>query len=122
MDANLVEEITRLVILKLNEYSDPAVSVPIDHEGPEYPPLTETDFKKWREISSAIGGSSNQQTASHLKPLSEVEIKIWKELSASFRFGRLEHPDDEEPSAYPPLTEEELRTWGSLAGKTAAKR
>jgi hypothetical protein len=119
MDADLVEKITRLVLLKLNEYSGPSSMnlPPLDREVPEYPPLTERELRKWQELSSVIRGQKGPQTPPHLAPLSEEEIKMWKELSASFRFGRQENTGRDAQADYHPLTQEELQAWGKLAGR-----
>lgn len=123
MDAELVEKITRLVLSKLEEYAGPSQSYGSntspheENKSPEYPPLSDYDFKKWKEISSAIGFSKE---GTHLAPLSEEEINIWKNISASIGFNRRPQADAGGHSDYPPLTKEELSSWKRLGNKTAS--
>lgn len=56
MDSNLVEKITRLVLLKLEEHS----SV---QEHSEILPLTEEELKRWKDISSSLGVTTNRKNS-----------------------------------------------------------
>jgi hypothetical protein len=129
MDTALVEKITRLVLLKLEEYSNSTAlkgkelnswnnqshSTEDQHE---FPPLTEEELEKWNVISSFIGltKAANPSIDEHsiLIPLTEEEMKIWKSISSSFGFSKNAKSSVEEQFDFRPLTDEELNKWSEI--------
>lgn len=96
MDATLVEKITRLVLSKLEEYSEDTSKQSAKSSSwndnfsftnrPDYPPLTEGELRKWEEISSLL--SVPQETAASIetqpvyRPLTDEEIRRWQRITA----------------------------------------
>lgn len=68
MDRSFVEEVTRLVIAKLNETQS-------------YPPLSEEEINTWKQISLK-NTTTIFPEAVQLKPLTEAEIATWKDISS----------------------------------------
>lgn len=115
MDAKLVEEITRLVLSKLEEYSEPTISF-------DYPPLTEEEVKEWNEVSSAIKFSKGtNEVPSYLAPLTNEELKIWNVLSDKIGFQKSPNTRVAEQSDYRPLTNKELNDWENLGDTRSVK-
>ncbi|MBU8917499.1 hypothetical protein BGM25_15790 [Bacillus sp. FJAT-29953] len=122
MDAELVERITRLVLSKLQEYSEPSLSNEVNRldsvedKSLDYPPLTEQDLKNWQQISMSIGFS---EVSTKVEPLTQEEINVWKNISASIGFKK--KIVEREPSSHRPLTEEEINNWNRLSVNTTEK-
>jgi hypothetical protein len=123
MDVKLVEEITRLVLSKLEDYSEPSAWKGWNNQDSsvnqtfKYPPLTEEDVKEWNEISSTLRLSTQgNEVPSYQVPLTSEELKVWNDLSASIGFNKSAKSKEEEQPEYEPLTDEEVKSWGSLGG------
>ncbi|PLR78356.1 hypothetical protein CU633_05980 [Bacillus sp. V3-13] len=127
MNAALVEKITRLVLLELQENSDSSVkefnrwkdkSVSMDVL-PEYPPLTKEELEKWNAISSSIRITTSRSIKENttLAPLTEEEVKIWEALSSSLGTGKNEKRSEQE---YPPFMNKESKN-GSPKKETKAE-
>nr|WP_263326424.1 hypothetical protein [Neobacillus sp. Marseille-Q6967] len=116
MDVKLVEEITRLVLSKLEESSEPTLNF-------DYPPLTEEEVKEWNEISSAIMFSKGtNDVPSYLAPLTNEELKMWNVLSDRIGFKKsVNFSSVAEQSGYRPLTDKELKDWNDLGKKRVVR-
>lgn len=93
MDAHLVEKITRLVLLKLEEAS-------------EYSATMERTMNPWSDQSPS--------TKPEVIPLTVEELKNWHTISSSMGLAKSEKPFLGENSEFIPLTEEELNKWNKI--------
>ena len=124
MDEDLVEKITRMVLSKLEEYSNLSILNEYNSRNKrtsalntksEYSPLTQEDLKQWGNIASTIGLSKiTEEVSSYLAPLNQEELKTWKDLSASIGFRSSVPAVMEKQTDYLPLTEEEVKSWNQL--------
>jgi hypothetical protein len=82
MDQELVEKITKLVLSKLEEYTNPS----LEH----YVPLTQEELKKWDEISIEFANKQKSSVREHpeYKPLTQEEIKKWNQFTSSTVFSK----------------------------------
>jgi hypothetical protein len=82
MDQELVEKITKLVISKLEEYTNPSVE--------HFVPLTHEELKKWDEIAIGFSKKSNSSLREdpEYKPLTQEEIKKWNQFTSSTVFSK----------------------------------
>jgi len=71
MDQEFVEKITRLVLSKLEKFSD-------------LPPLSDEEIERWNTISATLQGAM-ETTNSQAMPLSQDEIKRWEEITVHFK-------------------------------------
>jgi hypothetical protein len=123
MDAKLVEEITRLVLSKLENYSESSAWKGRNNQNSsvnqtfKYPPLTDEEVKEWNEISSALRYSTQgNEVPSYQVPLTIEELKIWNDLSASIGYRRSDKSKEVEQPKYVPLTDEEIKGWSIFGG------
>nr|WP_245590387.1 hypothetical protein [Aneurinibacillus terranovensis] len=88
MDQTLVEKITRLVLSKLEEYS-------------EYPPLTEEEMKIWSDITCSMEvtkmAKPTLEEYSEYLPLTQEDLKIWNDITSSMEVTKItKHSSPEE--------------------------
>lgn len=125
MDRALVEEITRMVLLKLEQYSKPEVqqinnwsdnSIAKDIT-PENLPLT-NDELSWKNNSMQKINKTGNDSIQLYCPLTEEELKLWANISPSPKFNSVKKSIKENQFQFSPLTNEELKKWAQIASST----
>ncbi len=79
MERALIEEITRLVISKLKEEENQA--------------LTQDELERWRQISTILHGDSRVEKKAGT--LSEQELKQWHELTLKLQTVTKNHGEED---------------------------
>jgi len=108
MNETIIEEITKLVLLKLEEHAE---AFPL-HKNED----NLTSFNKW--------GKEHQPSTANPKPLSNEEIKLWNTISSSLMGGNDENLSSNKPSEIRSLEAAELKKWEDVAAmirKTSAE-
>jgi hypothetical protein len=108
MNKTIIEEITKLVLLKLEEHAE------------DFP-----FYKNENNLTSLKNrGTEHQPNPASPKPLTNEEIKWWNTISGSLIGGTDETLSYNKPSAIRSLEAEELKKWEEIAEiirKTAAE-
>jgi vacuolar-type H+-ATPase subunit I/STV1 len=99
MNENLIEEITKLVLLKLEEHAE---ALPFNKKENNI-----TSFKTW--------GTEFQPNAASPQPLTNEEIKRWINISGSLQGGKSETVSFNKATATRSLDAEELKKWEDVA-------
>lgn len=87
MEQAFVEQVTKLVLAKLEQVLNSELRTDFSASLPTLCPLSQQEVERWNEISQSIhafhkGGFSAEAPSMH-RPLSQEEIKRWDEISSS---------------------------------------
>ncbi|MDN3015844.1 hypothetical protein PH210_06435 [Paenibacillus sp. BSR1-1] len=108
MNETIIKEITKLVLLKLEEHDE---AFPLNKNENNI-----TSFKN--------SGKEHQPYTANPKPLSNEEIKLWDTISSSLNGGNDKILSNNKPSAITSLEVSELKKWEEVAAiirKTASQ-
>lgn len=107
MNKTMIEEITKLVLLKLEEHADVLHLNKNENTRTEYQPaaanskpLSDEELKMWNAISGNLLGGNNLSLSfnemSVTKALDVEEIRKWEEVTAIIRKMSTEHAGNKE--------------------------